>query len=136
MRDILQLRYLRSNVAHKQLARTSLIARRPMLLHIQNKKYLSWNQTKKTRTYTYADFFKIWLCPNFSRCPKNLSCPNFGEGHIRLCEKIRRLQKYSDVVSQNLNLYYPKKKPCPLFEPHNVSKIAAIGLLETNIYRE
>ena len=23
-------------------------------------------------------FFKNWLCPNFSRCPKNLSCPKFG----------------------------------------------------------
>lgn len=31
-----------------------------------------------TRTHTQANFFKNWLCPNFSSCPKNLSCPNFG----------------------------------------------------------
>ena len=35
MRDILQSRYLRSNVAHKQLARTSLILNKHKVKHAQ-----------------------------------------------------------------------------------------------------
>ena len=26
----------------------------------------------------HGNFFKNWLCPNFSSCPKNLSCLRFG----------------------------------------------------------
>ena len=39
---------------------------------ILTRKYLSWKET----VHTDANFLKIWLCPNFSYCPKNLNCSN------------------------------------------------------------
>ena len=35
-------------------------------------------ERQKQHAHTHANFFKNWLCPNFSCWPKNLSCPNFG----------------------------------------------------------
>ena len=35
---------------------------------------------QQQHAHTHANFFKNWLCPNFSCCPKNLSCPNLGGG--------------------------------------------------------
>ena len=45
-----------------------------------NRSYLSLlKKQKQNKTQKkHGNFFKKWPCPNFSCCPKNLSCPKFG----------------------------------------------------------
>lgn len=64
-----------SSRARQPLSRVNLIGFSTLTFKIANISF----RRKNNHTHTHSNFSKSWLCPNFSCCVKNVSCPNFGE---------------------------------------------------------
>ena len=80
------------------------------LTSVQNKKYLSSKQKQQqqqqhshnTQTHAHANFFKNWLCPNFSHSPNIKVAQIWGVGVVSLILLLRSGQKNLPKIGQSV----------------------------------